>query len=318
MDRLTAMASFVRVVEHGSFAAAAAAAGLSPAMVGNHVRFLEQRLGEPLLNRSTRRQALTDLGRDYYERCRRILEEVEAADAAGGIRAPSSGTLRVTAPVVLGTLVLANTIVRYIAENPAIKIDLILRDDRLDLVSERIDVALRIGALPDSTLVQRALDSLPLVMCATPGYLRRHGRPHVPADLDHHACLSFSHHRASSWPLESEQGVGLRPVAGPIRANSGLALRLFALAELGIAMLPLCVVEQDLQEGTLCEVLRDHAPQPLDLRFLALPGRMDTPKVRRFVDAVHADWRSATLRAGSRRVAIGGRGDHRSPSAEQD
>ncbi|WP_419826430.1 LysR substrate-binding domain-containing protein [Sphingomonas sp.] len=295
MDRLKAMATFVTVVERGSFAAAAAAGGLSPAMVGNHVRYLEKRLGEPLLTRSTRRQALTDLGRDYYERCRRILEEVEGAEAAGCIGTPSSGTLRVTAPVVLGTLVLADTIARLVAENAALKVDLILRDDRLDLVSERIDVALRIGALPDSTLVQHALESLPLIMCATPDYLRRRGMPRSPADLDGHACLSFLQHGANEWPLRTGDETLSWSVSGPVRANSGLALRAFALAGLGIAMLPLCVVKHDLQDGSLREVLQDHGPRPLELRFLALPGRMDAPKVRRFVDAVAADWRAATL-----------------------
>lgn len=299
MDRLTAMASFVRVVERGSFAGAATAAGLSPAMVGNHVRFLEKRLGGALLLRTTRRQTLTELGQEYYERCRLVLAEVEAADAVRGAQAATpSGTLRVTAPVVLGTTVLAEPVARYLRENPGMQVELILRDERLDLLSERIDVALRVGALGDSTMVQRALAPLPLVMCATPDYLALRGHPTKPADLDGHACLQFLTAGPSVWPLRAEQGVVIKPVSGPVRANSGEALKAFALAGLGIAMAPLCIVEDELKRGTLCEVLHEHAPEPLGLHLLALRGRMDAPKVRRFVDLV------SSLRGSSRRQGL--------------
>lgn len=296
MDRLTAMASFVRVVERGSFAAAAAASGLSPAMVGNHVRYLEGRLGGPLLLRTTRRQALTELGQEYYERCRHILAEVEAADAAGGAHAVSpSGTLRVTAPVVLGTTVLAAPVARYVRENPGMRVELVLRDERLDLLSERIDVALRVGTLGDSTLVQRALAPLPLVMCATPDYLALRGHPTKPDDLDDHACLQFLTVGPSVWPLRAGPNVVAKPVSGPVRANSGEALKAFALADLGIAMAPRCVVEEELERGTLYEVLSDYAPEPLGLHLLTPRGRMSAPKVRRFVDLV------SSLRGSSRR-----------------
>ena len=286
MDRLTAMLSFVRVVEHGSFAAAATAADMSPAMVGNHIRFLEDRLGERLLNRSTRRQVLTDFGRGYYERCRHFLQEVEAAEAAHGDSAGLSGNLRVTAPTVLGTTVLPAAVARYVRENAGMKVDLVLADDRLDLLSDRIDLALRIGALADSTLVQRALAPVPLVLCASPGYLARRGPPTTPLDLLEHDCLDFFTTGPNVWRLRTADGLKPVPISGPVRANSGQALRMLALDGLGIAMPPLQLVERDLRGGALCEILKDCTPEPLPLHLLALPGRMDTPKVRKFVAIV--------------------------------
>ena len=294
MDRLTAMSSFVRVVECGSFAAAATAADLSPAMIGNHVRFLENRLGEPLLNRSTRRQVLTEFGRAYYERCRHILQEVEAAEAAHGADTRPSGILRVTAPTVLGTTVLPASVARYVRQNADMKVDLVLCDTRLDLLTERLDVALRFGALADSTMVQRALPSVPLVLCAAPDYLARRGVPARPGDLAEHDCLDFFTAGPSVWRLRSSGGVTAVPISGPVRANSGQALRRFALDGLGIAMPPRPLVKHDLADGTLCEVLRDCPPEPLPLHLLALPGRMDTPKVRQFVSIVAEDLRDTT------------------------
>lgn len=289
MDRLTAMSSFVRVVERGSFAAAAAAADMSPAMIGNHIRFLESRLGEPLLNRSTRRQVLTDFGRDYYERCRHILQEVEAAEAAHRADAGLSGILRVTAPNVLGATVLPAAITRYIRQNVGMKVDLVLDDNRLDLLTDRMDLALRIGRLADSSMVQRALPPVPLVPCAAPEYLARRGRPAKPTDLAEHDCLDFFTMGPSVWRFRTPDGLTPVPITGPIRANSGQALRMFALDGLGIAMPPWPLVKRDLEEGALCEVLRGYTPEPLPLHLLALPGRMDTPKVRQFVAIVSED-----------------------------
>ena len=286
MDRLTAMSSFVRVVECGSFAAAAAAANLSPAMIGNHIRFLEKRLGEPLLNRSTRKQVMTDFGRDYYERCRLILQEVEAAEAAHRADAGLSGILRVTAPNVLGATVLQAAITRYVRQNAGMKVDLVLDDDRLDLLTERIDLALRIGPLTNSSMVQRALPPVPLVPCASPEYLARRSRPTKPIDLADHDCLDFSTTGPSVWRFRTSDGLTPVPITGPIRANSGQALRKFALNGLGIAMPPWPLVKHDLERGSLCEILQGYMPRPLPLYLLALPGRMDTPKVRQFITIV--------------------------------
>ena len=286
MDRLTAMANFVKVVESGSFAAAAAATDFSPAMIGNHIRFLEQRLGEPLLNRSTRRQVLTDCGREYYQRCRHILQEVEAAEAACSADTVPSGRLRVTAPVILGTTLLPDAITRYVRENARMAVDLVLHDDRLDLLTERLDLAFRLGALPNSALVQRALPPIRFALCAAPDYLDRRGRPATPTDLAGHACLDFFTVGTNAWRFGTSDNAITVPISGPARVNSGQAMRMLALAGLGIARLPRPVVQGDLAEGTLCELVLDQAPEPLALHLIALPGRMDTLKVRAFIDII--------------------------------
>ncbi len=168
-------------------------------------------------------------------------------------------------------------------------VDLILHDDRLDLLTERVDVAFRIGALPDSAMVQRALPPIPLVLCASPEYLARRGRPATPAELADHDCLDFFTTGPSRWRLSTSQGAREQPVSGPVRADSAQALRLFALAGLGIAMAPRPVVRGDLADGTLCEILKDHQPEPLRLSILALPGRLQTPRVQGFVDMVREE-----------------------------
>ena len=295
MDRLTAMSSFVRVVDCGSFAAAARAGDMSPAMIGNHIRFLEDRLGEPLLNRSTRRQVLTDFGRDYYQRCRHILQEVEAAEAAHSADARLSGILRITAPTVLGTTILPASVARYVRQYPDMKVDLVLGDNRLDLLTERLDIAFRFGSLADSTMVQRALTPVPLVLCATPDYLARRGVPANPNELAEHDCLDFFTTAASVWRLRTPDGAESVPISGAVRANSGQALRQFALDGLGIAMLPWPLIKRDLEEGTLGEVLQGYTPEPLSLHLLALPGRMETPKVRQFVAIASEDLLSNRL-----------------------
>ena len=206
MDRVAAMESFVRTVEQGSFAAAAAGRGLSATMVGNHVRFLEARLGTLLLNRTTRRQGVTEFGRSYYERCRVILAEIEAAEtAAEAVQAVPRGLLRVTAPVALGTTVLPSLLASYLGRHPEVRVDLVLQDHRLDLVADELDVAIRAGALPDSSLVARALPPLQLVVCAAPAYLAAHGTPVSPAELTAHNCLDFAHATEPLlWRFEGE------------------------------------------------------------------------------------------------------------------
>jgi len=166
MDRVAATESFVRTVERGSFAAAAGR-GLSATMVGNHVRFPEHRLGALLLHRATRQQSMTEFGRGYCERCRAILAEIEAAEtAAEAMQAVPRGLLRVTAPVALGTTVLPSLLAGHLRRQPEVTVDLVLQDHRLDLLADELDVAIRAGTLPDSSMVARALPPLQLVVCA--------------------------------------------------------------------------------------------------------------------------------------------------------
>ncbi len=314
MDRVAAMQSFVHTVERGSFAAAAAGRGLSATMVGNHIRFLEARLGALLLNRTTRQQHVTEFGRSYYERCRAILAEIEAAEtAAEAVQSVSRGLLRVTAPVTLGTTVLPALLAGYLSRNQAVRVDLVLQDHRLDLLADELDVAIRAGALPDSSLMARALPPLQLVVCAAPVYLAAHGTPATPADLALHNCLDFAHAAEPLlWRFSGEGGEVAVGVNGNLRINSGPALRAAALQGIGIVMQPEIVVADDLAAGRLVHLLADHAAPALKLHLLTLPNRRPTPKLRGFIEYVAAEL-GRSSRAGGRGAQTSGR-PGRSPS----
>jgi len=285
MDRLVAMQSFVRTVERGSFAAAAAASSLSPAMVGNHVRFLEARLGVPLLQRNTRRQSITEFGRSYYERCRAILLEIEAAEAsAGATLAEPRGLLRITAPLSLGTTVLPGIVTAYMQRHQKVGVDLVLGDQRLDLLTDGLDAAVRVGTLPDSGLIARALPPMRLVVCASPAYLTAHGTPDIAAELAEHECLNFFHTELNLWRLRGPDGDAAVPVNGRLRINNGQALRAAALEGAGIIMAPAAVVADDLANGRLVRCLADHAAPSLPLHVLTLPDTNAAPKLRSFID----------------------------------
>ena len=288
MDRLMAMESFVRTVERGSFAAAAAGRGLSPSMVGNHVRFLEGRLGTLLLNRTTRQHSVTEFGRDYYEKCRRILLEVEDAERAADLaQVMPRGLLRVTAPMSLGTTIVPNIIAAYLRRHAEVQMELVLQDLRLDLLADEFDVAIRVGALPDSGLIARALPPLSLIPCASPAYLRAHGHPSTPADLQSHNCLDFTHAgEPRLWRFNGPRGEVAVQVSGTLRANNGQALRAAALQHLGIILQPGIVIADDIASGRLIRVLADHAGLSLPLHLLTLPDRHPSPKLRSFIELV--------------------------------
>lgn len=292
MDRLIAMESFVRTIERGSFAAAAAGRGLSATMVGNHVRFLEARLGALLLNRTTRRHNVTEFGRDYYNRCRAILAQIaEAETAADAIQAGPRGLLRVTAPMVLGTTILPRLLASYLRRHPEVQVDLVLQDLRIDLLADELDVAIRAGSLPDSGLIARALPPMQLVVCASPAYLAARGMPNAPTALASHNCLDFAFAAEPRlWRFTNGRGSTSVAINGSLRINNGPALRAAALEGLGIVMQPELLVADDLTTGRLVRILTQHAAPSLALHILTLPNRHPTPKLRSFIDYIAAEF----------------------------
>lgn len=282
------MAIFARVVEKGSLAAAAEEFCTSATMVGKHLRALEEHLGSRLLNRTTRRQSLTDLGREYYDRCKQILADVEAADGiADAMHAVPRGVLRVTAPSSFGSHGLMAALPDYFARYPEVGIDLSLDDRVVDLVEDRFEVAIRIGALPDSNLVARPLADYRTVVCASPAYLARHGVPRSLADLSAHNCLGFSHWKIrDEWHLDGPQGRETVRVRGRFQANSGQALRMAALLGLGIVMQPEVLLAEDLAAGRLAQVLPGYATYARPMHVVYSADRYSRPKLRSFVDFV--------------------------------
>lgn len=282
------MAIFVRVVEKGCLAAAAEEFCTSATMVGKHLRALEEHLGARLLNRTTRRQSVTDLGHEYYDRCKQILADVEAADGiADAMHAVPRGVLRVTAPSSFGSHGLVHALPDYFARYPEVGVDLSLNDRIVDMVEERFEVAIRIGSLPDSNLVARPLADYRTLICASPSYLARHGVPKCLADLSTHDCLGFSHWKIrDEWHLNGPHGREAVRVQGRFQVNSGQALRMAALFGLGIVMQPEVLLAEDLAAGRLVRVLPDYETFARPMHVVYLADRYSKPKLRSFVEFV--------------------------------
>lgn len=288
MDKLASMAVFVKAVEKGSFAAAAAALDMSAPMVGKHVQQLEAQLGVSLLNRSTRRHSLTEVGAHYYERCKIVLAEVDMADAiALASQQEARGHLRISASINYGTYCLTPVLAEYCQRHPHVTLGLELSDSVVDLIAEGYDAVLRVGHLPDSSLLGHALQPYRMVACAAPSYLAAHGQPATPADLAQHQCLGFAHWSPrESWTFEGPQGTESVSIQGPLSANVGQALREAALAGMGIILQPHALLAADLQAGRLHTVLPGYTPPALPVHLLTAPGRQRTQKLQSFVDFV--------------------------------
>lgn len=290
MDRLTSMNVFVRAAELGSFVAAAEALRLSPQMVAKHIARLESRLGTALLNRTTRRQHLTDIGHRYYERCKIVLAEAEAADAiALDMKATPSGTIRVNAPVTFGASMLAPFITQYLDKYPDTQVELTLNDRFVDPVEEGYEVILRIGELNDSTMTAYPLRPYRLIACASPGYLEQNGMPATPADLALHSCLVYGVWSPKSpcrW-LFSQEGKTqeVRP-EGRFRSNDWRALLHAAVRGYGVTLGPEDVLKDEISAGRLVQVLPDYQCPSRQMHLLTAAGLRQTVKIRSFIKAV--------------------------------
>ncbi|HJH22900.1 MULTISPECIES: LysR family transcriptional regulator [Pseudomonas] len=286
MDRLSSMAAFVKAVEMGSFSAAGDALQMSAQLIGKHVHHLEQHLGVRLLNRTTRRQSLTDFGREFYERSKFILAEVETAEnLAAHTQAAPSGRLRINAPVSFGMQSLSPCLPAYMEANPQVSVELSLANSAVDLIDEGFDVVFRVGVLADSGLVAKALAPYRLVLCAAPSYLE--GKPPIetPWDLQNHECLGFSHTELRThWTFNGPEGTVVVPVGSRFMADHGEPLLCAALAGLGILLQPVELVRKSLLTGALVTLLPDYPPPSRPLHVLYAPDRRLTPKLRSFLD----------------------------------
>ena len=290
MDRLLSMSVFAKAVESGSFSAAGEALRMSSQLVGRHVQTLEQHLGVRLINRTTRRQHLTEAGFAFHDRVKIILAEVEAAE---GMAAVSGGTprgrLRINAPVTFGVHALSKRLPEYLGANPEVSVDMSLSNRFVDLIDEGFDVAFRVGELSDSGLIARALAPYRLRLCAAPAYLA--GRPPIayPDDLTRHECLGFSYTELRTrWTFQGPQGEITVPVAGKLMVDSGEALLTAALSGMGLLLQPSELVRDDLASGRLVEVLADFPVPTRPFHVIYAPDRRMTPKLRSFIDFVIA------------------------------
>lgn len=287
MDRLESIDAFLQVADSGSFTAAAERTGTSKSRVSKQVQSLERHLGTRLLHRTTRRLTLTEAGTRYYERCAPLLEALAEADrAVGDLHALPRGTLRVNVPVSFGHLHLGPVLPDFLARHPSLTVDITLNDRFVDLVHEGFDAAVRIGRLPESTLIARRIAACELWLCAAPGYLARHGTPANAAELHGHNALAYTYApQSGSWRLTDPDGQTHQiPVEGSLRANNGELLLAAAERGSGIVMLPDFIAADAVAAGRLQRLLPDHATAPLSLNAVYPYTPRVPAKVRAFVD----------------------------------
>ena len=286
MDLFYSMRMYVAVVEGGSFAAAADKLEISRAMVSKQIQKLEEHLGTRLMNRTTRRLSLTETGRAFYDRSTEILQDVEDAEQiAGHMTRTPQGVLRVTIPLSYGQHRLATIIGAYTQAYPQVQLDIALSDRKVDLIEDGFDLAVRIGALPQSDLIARKIGGVRSIVCASPDYVARHGAPRTPQELSGHACLGYSlTGSGADWRFETPDGPLVVPISGPIRADNGDIIRLAGLSGAGILFQPHFIVGDDLAAGRLVQLLPGWQSAELGV-YAVYPSRKHlSAKVRTFVD----------------------------------
>ncbi|QRK05736.1 LysR family transcriptional regulator [Archangium violaceum] len=295
-EAITGMSILVTVVDAGSLSAAAAKLGMTSSAVSKQVSRLEARLGIRLLQRTTRRMQLTEAGARYCERARSILESIESVEReAESVQDTPHGTLRVTAPTVLGQVQVMPVVLAFQRAYPTVKVHVELSDRRSDLVEEGIDVAIRMTSQPPPAFVARRLGDDRRVLCASSDYLTRAGRPRRPGELTNHECIVFvAGQPVETWHLraseDSEHTTPIR-VSGRLHVNNTHALRQAALAGLGIADLPRYLVEEDLEAGRLEAVLGRFIPVGRGVFAIYAPAPYVPAKVRRFVEMLEKTFR---------------------------
>ena len=288
MDVLSAMGVFVRVVDLKSFSMAAAEMGISSSSVSKQVSQLEQHVGAKLLQRTTRRLFVTDVGAAYYEKCLSILEEIEEAEnLVSQLQGKPQGVLRITCNMTFGQIQLSKAIPEFMDKYPDVQVDITLDDRAPDLIRDGFDMAIRIAdpQLPDSSMIAREISKIPMYICATPHYLEKHGRPETAEELKGHNCLVFVYAaNAHQWTLEKNAKRHTVQVSGDLKANNSLVVRESVLQHRGIANLADFVISRFVQSGDLVQVFPDCQPELLSI-FAVYPDRKYTsPKVSAFID----------------------------------
>ncbi|PWF62585.1 LysR family transcriptional regulator [Shewanella sp. BC20] len=278
MDHFSALPIFVTVVECGSFSAAGQKLGLSKSAISKRITQLEQHLGIQLLQRTTRSLSLTDAGARYFEYIRPAVQLTqEGLDAISELQQTPKGNLRISVPMVFGRLYIAPLIAEFLKRYPDIQLQMQMDDKTTDLIAGGFDLAIRIGELPDSSLIARKIAPCLSVICASPAYLAQHGLPIVPNELTQHNCLFYSYFQDGvEWSFHSPDGMQRIQPKGNYQVNNSDAIHLACLDGLGIANLPRFIVESDLQAGRLQTILADF-PLPEHGIYAVYPQRKYLP-----------------------------------------
>jgi DNA-binding transcriptional LysR family regulator len=300
MDRFQEMRAFAAVVDAGSFVSAADMLEISKAAVSRQIAELESRLGVRLLNRTTRRLSLTEEGEVFYARAKELLGSLDEMESEVAARSGQAvGILKVTAPLSFGLTHLAPLWPAFMARHPRVQLEVMLADRFVDLVEEGMDLAVRIARLESSSLVSRRLSSTELLLCASPKYLKKHGRPRHPSDLARHAVIAYTLLSVGDdWQFTGPEGLVQVRVQPRMRTNNGDTCRAAALGHEGIVLQPSFLVAHDLAAGTLVRLLPDYRSLELGI-FAVYPSRkFVAPKVRVLIDYLahafrHRTWTDA-------------------------
>lgn len=282
---------FVKVVEAGSFIGASRALNIPKTTVSRKIAQLEEALGVRLLQRTTRKVNLTEVGRLYFDRCVKILGDLEEANlAVTEMQAVPYGTLRLSASVVFGVTILNHWLAEFMRQYPQVNVELLVTNQYLNMVDKGIDVAVRAGPLADSSLVTHPLGAVPYWLCASPTYLEAHGEPTSPQALNHHTCLSIVSETLSELiPWTMKRGKEQLEIKAPnrLRVNDFLFIKQMLLDSCGIAYVPNIVVLDEVQTGTLVRVLADWQLIERELYLVYPSDHYLSPKVRAFVEFVY-------------------------------
>jgi DNA-binding transcriptional LysR family regulator len=281
------MLAFIRIVETGSFAAAAETLGLTPSAVSKLVSRVEDRLGVRLLTRTTRKLALTNEGTVYLARAKDIIAAIEAAEEeVSESAARPSGRLRINTGTAFARHQLAPVLLRFVARYPDITVDLGITDRQINLLDEHVDIAIRTGPVNDTSLIIRKLGQAHRRICASPVYLAAHGTPVAPADLASHDCLVVNGYgELAHWPFTTPEGINRMAIKPKVSCDSADVVLEMGLAGLGIFRLGDIMLGDHLRDGNLMEVLaHHHSSETFDISVVMLPGRNRVPRVRVFID----------------------------------
>ncbi|GLQ50654.1 LysR family transcriptional regulator [Dyella flava] len=296
MDRFAVMETFICVVETGSFSAAARRLNVGQPAVSKSVAQLEDRLGVRLILRSTRGLTPTEAGQHYYERAKRSIEEAHEAELlARGKGKGLSGKLRVSAAVTFARLYIVPRLNTFLSAHPDLQIDLRMDDQNIDLVEQGIDVALRMGTLPDSSMTARHLAQTRRHAVATPRYIQAHGKPKTPAELAQHEIVVYSPTGGNTaWDFQRGDTVASVMVTGRVQVSAAEGVRAAVLADIGIAIASEWMFASEIQQGEVQMVLEDWTLPPIDIWALFPTGRMVSAKARAFADFVEATLQEIT------------------------
>jgi len=282
---LNEIAIFIKVVQTGSFSQAARALNLPNSTVSYKVSSLERRLGVTLIQRTTRKLNITPAGEAYYKRCVSGLEEINAAEVElTSIQGEPHGLLRITAPVDIGASILPSITSKYMAKYPKVRIEIILSDRRVDLLSENVDLAIRAGELKDSTLIAKRIGTTYFVPVASPKYLKINGTPDHPRELTKHKCLQFTPIGIDTWKFVGPKGSLNVSVPGKVMINHLEMLKMMALMDDGIAYLPTTFVYPEVKSGKLVRILPEWRSALSPIHFVYPAQRFVTPKLSSFIE----------------------------------